>query len=627
MDHIRLLDPHTIEQLRAGEVIERPASIVKELVENAIDAGARSISVSIAKGGIDEIVVQDDGSGLTPEDAPLAFQRHATSKIQSSNDLFLLTSLGFRGEALASIAAVTQVELLSRTADAIEGVRVRAAGSAPLETSPVGCPPGTTVSTRHLFFNTPPRRAFLKSPTAEGHQVHEVLVALALSRPSIHFRFQSDGREVFQAPSQAELALRARAVIGKEWAQEFLPLPSAEITLAEEGVGLTGLVSPPSRSRNTRTGQYFFVNERPVKSQPLSSALSRGYGELLPAGRFPLGMLFLTVPTDQVDVNVHPTKREVKFKEERQLLRLVVRTVRETLDRANLFKKIELPASDLLRDHRQASSRTEGLSRAASRALDSSVPRPDPADYPRPHRRRKAASPDAYGARSEPGLRMLDKPLVHEAEAAPPGSAHSQSTLWQRPNGSEFRVVGQSHELFVLVEVAGELWIVDQHAAHERIMYEQVLHSLRHQHRDAQPLLIPETFDLSPAACSALEELHDYLVQIGFDIQPFGGNTFQVQATPAYFRPTDTPALLSELAEAQAEGRSDNSIEAKQEDLAARIACKVKSIKAGQTLTLEAMHALVKTLLDCTSPFTCPHGRPTMVRYSVRQLERQFDRR
>ncbi len=623
MDRIRLLDSHTIEQLRAGEAIERPASIVKELVENAIDAGARSISVSITKGGIDEIIVQDDGSGLTPEDAPLAFQRHATSKIQSSNDLFLLTTLGFRGEALASIAAVTQVELLSRTADAIEGVRVRAGGSAPIETTPAGCPQGTTVTTRHLFFNTPPRRAFLKSPTAEGHQVHEVLIASALSQPSIHFRFQSDGREVFHAPPQDNLALRARAVIGKEWAQEFLSLPSAEARLAEEGVGVSGLISPPSRTRNTRTGQYFFVNERPVKSQPLSSALSRGYGELLPAGRFPLGILFLTVPTDQVDVNVHPTKREVKFQAERELLQMVVQSVRKTLDRANLFKKIDLPASDLPGDNRQTDSRTTGLSRAESRALDSAVPIPDPADYPRPQRRGKTAN--SYGARSELGLRLLDKPLVHESEAAPLSPA--QTTLWQRPDGTEFRVVGQSHELFVLVEVEGELWIVDQHAAHERITYEQVLDSLQHKHSATQPLLIPVTFELSPAACSALEELHDYLVQIGFDIQPFGGNTFQVQATPSYFRPADTPSLLSELAEARAEGHSDNSIEAKQEDLAARIACKVKSIKAGQTLTEEAMHALVKTLLDCTSPFTCPHGRPTMVRYSVRQLERQFDRR
>ena len=625
MDRIRLLDSHTIEQLRAGEVIERPASIVKELVENAIDAGARSISVSITKGGIDEIVVQDDGSGLTPEDAPLALQRHATSKIQSSNDLFLLTTLGFRGEALASIAAVTQVELLSRTAEAIEGVRVRAGGSAPIETTPAGCPQGTTVTTRHLFFNTPPRRAFLKSPTAESHQVHEVLIALALSRPSVHFRFQSDGREVFHAPPQEDLALCARAVVGKEWAQEFLALPSAEATLAEEGVGVTGLISPPSRTRNTRTGQYFFVNGRPVKSQPVSFALSRGYGELLPAGRFPLGILFLTVPTDQVDVNVHPTKREVKFQAERELLRMVVQSVRKTLDRANLFKTIELPAPDLPGSNQRADSRTAGWPRTESRALDSSVPIPDPADYPRPQRRRKAA--DAYGTRSEPGLRMLDKPLVQESEAAPLSPVRSQTTLWQRPDGTEFRVVGQSHELFVLVEVEGELWIVDQHAAHERIMYEQVLDSLQHKHSATQPLLIPVTFELSPAACSALEELHDYLVQVGFDIQPFGGNTFQVQATPAYFRPADTPSLLSELAEARAEGQSDNSIEAKQEDLAARIACKVKSIKAGQTLTEEAMHALVKTLLDCTSPFTCPHGRPTMIRYSVRQLERQFDRR
>ena len=240
MGRVHLLDTHTIEQIRAGEVIERPASIVKELVENAIDAGANSISVRIVKGGVEEIVVQDDGAGLQPDDAPLALQRHATSKIRTSDELFSLTTLGFRGEALASIAAVTHIELLSRPPDAIEGVRVRAAGSAPIETTPAGCPQGTTVTTRHLFFNTPPRRAFLKSPTAESHQVHEILIGLALSRPGIHFRYTSDGREVFNAPPQGDLLLRARAVLGKDWTQDLLRLPSAAETLAEEGIGVTG---------------------------------------------------------------------------------------------------------------------------------------------------------------------------------------------------------------------------------------------------------------------------------------------------------------------------------------------------------------------------------------------------
>lgn len=223
---------------------------------------------------------------------------------------------------------------------------------------------------------------------------------------------------------------------------------------------------------------------------------------------------------------------------------------------------------------------------------------------------------------------MIPKPVV-KAAATPQllGTAGPQASLWQRPDGTEFRVIGQSHQLFVVVEVEGELLVIDQHAAHERIMYELVLESLRKKHADVQPLLMPLTFDLSPAACSVLEELQEYLSRVGFDIQPFGGNTYQVQATPAYFRPADTPDLILELAEARLEGRSDNSIEAKQEDLAARIACKVKSIKAGQTLTPPAIQALVKTLLDCTSPFACPHGRPTMVRFSVRQLESLFDRR
>ena len=269
-------------------------------------------------------------------------------------------------------------------------------------------------------------------------------------------------------------------------------------------MGLTGLVSPPSRTRNTRTGQYFFVNERPVKSQPLASALSRGYGELLPAGRFPLGVLFLTVPTDQVDVNVHPTKREVKFKAERELLRLVVQTVRKTLDRANLFKKIDLPVSDLPGGKRQADSRTEGLPRAErqarteSRALDSAVPRPDPADYPRPHRRHKTA--DSSGDRPEPGLRLLDKPLVHESAVAPPSLAHPQTSLYQRPAGPNSVWLARAMSCLSWLKWQGELWIVDQHAAHERIMYEQVLDSLQHQHSATQPLLIPVTFELSPAA-------------------------------------------------------------------------------------------------------------------------------
>ena len=626
MGRVHLLDTHTIEQIRAGEVIERPASVVKELVENAIDAGAGSISVRIAKGGVDEIMVQDDGAGLQSDDASLALQRHTTSKIRTSDELFSLTTLGFRGEALASIAAVTHIELLSRPADGIEGVRVRAAGGEPIETTPAGCPQGTTVTTRHLFFNTPPRRAFLKSPTAESHQVHEMLIGLALSRPDIHFRYTSDGREVFNAPPQGDLLLRARAVLGKDWTQDLLRLPSAAETLAEEGIGVTGLISPPSRHRNTRTGQYFFVNDRVVKSQPLSFALSRGYGELLPSGRFPLGIVFLTVPTDQVDVNIHPTKREVKFKEERGILQVVVHTVRNTLDHANLFKKIDL----------EPAAGAPSENRVESQALSNTVPVPDPADYPR---RRKSSSSlsspsslTSYANRPEASLRMIPKPMVQETQLPPAlspmqSSATAQAALWQRPDGTEFRVVGQSHELFVLVEVEGELWVIDQHAAHERIMYEQVLESLRKKHGDVQPLLIPITFDLSPAACSVLEELQEYLTRVGFDIQPFGGNTFQVQAAPAYFRPADTADLILELAEARSEGRSDNSIEAKQEDLAARIACKVKSIKAGQTLTPPAMHALVKTLLDCTSPFVCPHGRPTMVRFSVRQLESQFDRR
>jgi DNA mismatch repair protein MutL len=616
MGRIHLLDSQTIGQIRAGEVIERPASIVKELVENSIDAGAHNISVRIAGGGITEIVVQDDGEGMSPEDAQLAVQRHATSKLSSSADLFALSTLGFRGEGLASIAAVAHLELLTREPAAVAGVRIRLADDSPMEMRPAAAPPGTTVTVRQLFFNTPPRRAFLKSPTSEGNQIEEVLVGLALSRPHLRFLFTWDQRVVFDATPHDTLAGRVRAVLGTEWAQGLIPVTVNEEFTDESGISISGLVGPPDRHRNTRTGQYFFVNKRLVKSQPLAFALSRAYGELLPQGRFPIGVLFLEVPPHTVDVNVHPTKREIKFQDERTVLHVLVHGVRHTLDQANLFKTASLPTA------------IPGQTPAAvvSRALSPDVPIPDPSDFPA--RRKMNVDVD----RSDPPLRLVPKPPAvlsasPVAQTQPSLQAQVQPTLWRRPDGAEFRIVGQSHELFVLVEVEGELWVVDQHAAHERVVYEQVLETLHRRKGESQPLLLPITFDLVPTARAALEEVQAYLTMLGFDIRPFGGSTYQVQATPPYFRPADTPELITELVQARAEGRSDNSVETRLEDLAARVACKVKSVKAGQLMTAEAMKALVKSLLDCRSPFTCPHGRPTMVRLSVQQLAAQFDRR
>ncbi|MGE0823763.1 MAG: DNA mismatch repair endonuclease MutL [Candidatus Binatia bacterium] len=606
MGRIHLLDSHTVEQIRAGEVIERPASIVKELVENAIDAGARTIAVRITRGGIDELVVQDDGEGMSPEDAELAVQRHATSKIATSGDLFALSTLGFRGEALASIAAVTQCEILTRRPEASEGVRVKVAGGAAMEVSPAAAPVGTTVTVRHVFFNTPPRRAFLKSPTAEGSQIEDVMIGLALSRQDLRFVFTWDQREVFDAVPHELLSYRVKAVLGKEWAQNLIVVPEEDPELADGGILVQGVIGPPDRHKNTRTGQYFFVNRRLIKSQSVSFAFSRGYGELLPAGRFPLGVLFLSVPPHTVDVNVHPTKREVKFQDERAVLHVVVHRVRAALDQSNLFRTVS-PAMSTV------------PAPAPSIAVSPDIPIPDPADYPRPRR------PD--GPSPEPPLRMVPKPPPQPPIQPSPLKPATQPALWRRPDGTEFRIVGQSHELFVLVEVEGELWVVDQHAAHERVVYEQVLTSLHQQHSSSQPLLLPVTFELTPSARAGLEEMLGYLTTVGFDIQPFGGNTYQVQATPSYFRPSDTADLIVELAQARAEGRSDNSVQAKQEDLAARIACKVKAVKAGQVLTAEAMKNLISMLLVCKSPFVCPHGRPTMVRLPVQQLAAQFDRR
>ena len=638
MSRIQLLDPQTVEQIRAGEVIERPGSVVKELVENAIDAGAQTITVSIVEGGLREMTIQDDGHGMLPEDALLAVQRHATSKIRKSSDLFALSTLGFRGEALASIAAISHLEIVSRVPDALEGVRVSVAGSEPAESAPIAASQGTTIRVRHLFFNTPPRKAFLKSPAAEGNHIEDVVTGLALSRPEVRFVFQRDQKLIFDALAQTGpdgLVMRASAVLGKIWA--------ASVGLSSDGLmdndsaQLYGIVGPPDHNKNTRTGQYFFVNGRQVKSQPLSYALSRGYGELLPAKRFPVCVLFLTVPPQEVDANVHPTKREVKFQDEQTVLRTIVQHVRRALDQANLFKTMELPAT----------ASPQPFPTSTSVALSDDIPIPDPGDYPIRSRSYPTTTPlGPSRSPHEPVLRLVSQPQVRESAPVPdwtPGRTPPQPSvqpnlpvqavepeqpaLLPRPEGTAFRVVGQSHELFILVEVAGELWVIDQHAAHERVMYEQVLASLHDGKSESQALLLPVTFDLDASARTALDELQDYLTTLGFDIRPFGGKTYQVQAAPPYFRPADTPDLITELVQARADGRSENSIEAKQEDLAARVACKVKSVKAGQTLTPEPMKALVKSLLACQSPFACPHGRPTMVRMSVKHLEGQFDRR
>ena len=621
MSRIRRLDPQTVEQIRAGEVIERPGSVVKELVENAIDAGAQTIRVQIVEGGIRDITVHDDGWGMSPEDALLAVQRHTTSKIRRSSDLFGLSTLGFRGEALASIAAVSRLELVSRTADALEGTCIRAAGSEPAESAPVAASQGTTVSVRHLFFNTPPRRAFLKSPVAEGNYVEEVLVGLAVSRPGLRFVFSRDRRLVFDAVAHTglqALARRAGAVLGQAWATSLV---LDEDGTADGGVGLHGILGLPEHTRATRTAQYFYVNGRQVKSAPLSSALSRAYGELVADRRFPVCVLFMNVPPRELDANVHPTKREVKFQDEQAVLETLIRQVRRRLDRANLFRRLELPDPAASRSESPAGSGTPAAAR----------PLPGPDETPR----RPRSTPAAPARPQRPAtLRMVPQPrsAARVSQPASPSELDvvaepAQPPLLARPQDPAFRVIGQSHELFILVEVEAELWLVDQHAAHERVTYEQVLAALRDGRGESQALLLPVTFELDASASTALDELHDYLTRLGFDIRPFGGHSYQVQAAPPYFRPADTPELIAELAQARADGRSEDAVAAQQEDLAARVACKVKSVKAGQTLTPESMQALLKSLLACQSPFTCPHGRPTMVRLSVRQLEGQFDRR
>ncbi len=612
---VRLLDDSVINKIAAGEVIERPASVLKELVENSVDAGATRITVEVEKGGRALMSVTDDGCGMSREDALMSLERHATSKIRSDEDLFSIDSLGFRGEAVPSIAAVSRFELTTGEHGADVGTRLVVEGGEVTVLEDAPSPGGTEIRVRRLFFNTPVRTRFLRSPRTEMAHVVDAVHRLSLAAPHVAFRLIADGRRLLDAPRADRLETRAAAVLGAKTAQSLVPLQAERA-----GMRLEGLVSKPSLSRANNGGLYLYVNGRFVKDRTLVGAVLSAYRGVLGRGRYPVVVLFLDVPPDTVDVNVHPTKVEVRFVNSSEVWRFLGGAVSDRLASVGAAPMDEASAADVAEDPEPSGEAAPfGFGPAVSRSP------------PRPFARTLAAR--AMDAAPPPDSGDPD-PLGFAAEAAPPDASRActaRAAAWSsrprdgdgwggraRPRFSDLRLLAQYDAAFLLCELDGELMVLDQHAAHERVVFER----LRAGGATAQRLLVPELLELGPDRTAAVaERAGPGLSELGIEVSAFGDGTLALQGVPRGLAAARVRAALHDLADLLAEATP--TPEDLRLELAGLLACRA-SVHAGDTLEPAAVRTLLAHLDGLDDAFACPHGKPTLVRFDRADVARWF---
>lgn len=649
---IRILSEDVSNKIAAGEVIERPASIVKELVENAIDAGAGRIRVEVRGGGKELIRVVDDGSGVPADEAHLVFVRHATSKISQASDLAAIATLGFRGEALPSIASVARVEFLTRTRDAADGVLLKVQGQEVIS-SICGAPVGTQVSVSDLFYNTPARFKFLKSDTTERRFIADFLTAIALAHPDIAFRLVMEGRQVLNTPGSGNLKETIASVYGREIVNRLVPVDA----IAPWG-GVFGYVGKPDLAKGNRSAESLFVNGRWVQNRMLYAAVEKGYEALLAHRRFPLAVLHITIDPSLIDVNVHPAKTEIRFRDESDMFRTVMKAVRSALIQADLVSHLGRPqAQESPAKEHEKRTDADGPQARLSWTFPALKPKEpagkspgkEPAvpvwvgeergEYTPPPLANALGSSalSSDDAREErPGGEETDsssQPPPHaalplamaEAERAKTRLEHESTSRGYDPREllATAEVAGQLAATYLLVPVPFGLWLIDQHVAHERILYERVLARSAQQEVVSQELLTPHSIRLSPVLAGTLVDHLQEIEAMGFRVESFGGNDFLMRAVPAAVasRPESLLAqILEELAVIVSEGGPSRN-----ERAAAAIACRA-AIKAGERLQPEAMRHLVRQLATVDNPYACPHGRPIIVQVGLSEIERRFSR-
>ena len=650
MPKIIQLSPHIANLIAAGEVVERPASVVKELLENAVDAGASKVTIEIRDGGMTFLRVTDNGCGMAAEDAKTAFLRHATSKLRTEEDLAAIGTMGFRGEALAAIASVSRIDLLTKTAGSLSGVSLHLEAGEILEESEAGCPDGTTIIIRDLFYNTPARMKFMKSDTVEGSRVTAAVQLQALAHPEVAFQFLRDGKQVLSTPGTGGLEAAAYCIYGRDAGK------MVKVDSRWENYSLTGYVSKPTDARPSRALQTFFVNNRPVKSKLLISALEEAYRNQIMVGKFPACVLHLNVPAASVDVNVHPAKTEVKFLSEKAVFDCVhygvLGALNKQVDRPQVqFKQnttvltpppatsaaSAAPAPKAAAPKKETFFRTmntEEYKTFTTALKDAPQPKPEAAAATL-HKIDRSASLPIRETVILPQAKPVPKPVsVSPAPVEPPKPvpspklpepepvAEMEQTALDMPAEVKWRMVGELYNSYIIVEQGEEAFLIDKHAAHERILFEKL--KANQEKISSQSLLSPVPVRLSPSACGALLSNRDMLDELGFEIDEFGEYTVLLRQIPMDLSPDLAAESLETLAADLLSGRRETK-DTVRDELLHTVACKA-AIKAGWKNDEQELLAVVKEVMSREELKYCPHGRPICVTLSKKQLEKQFKR-
>ena len=617
MGQIRLLSETVASQVAAGEVVERPASVVKELIENSIDAGARKIDVMIRRGGISLVRVIDDGCGMDRDDALLSLERHATSKIRTATDLQAVSTLGFRGEALPSIASVSRFRLTTREARAVAGTEIIVNGGKLDVVRDGGEAPGTQVEVRSLFYNLPARRKFLRSENTESRNIEHQIHLQAIGHSQIGFSLLRDDRVLFQLPAAATLSDRIRDLFGVELLQRLV----AVMSTGSSKIRISGFIGQAGLSRQSRTQQLVFVNGRAIESSLITAAIREGYHTALMKGQYPVTFFFLEIDPASVDVNVHPAKREVRFRDPTGVREAIVQCIQQILEagRAAWQEKFRAPVS---------------VPTVAGKTAPELRLRPEEFAPEESHRELPHLGPavgtTASVSSAASGMEIVGQPRKFSGLPVSRADSASEALALQQQAGTaaqqQFQIIGVLSKLYVLMENADGLVLVDQHAAHERILFEELRRRMEEQGVPTQKLLLPQTFDVPPRDADWIERNLSILQRMGIGIESFGPGTFKIDSLPTFLDVSDPAQFIRKVIDDLKSASNTASAMRLGEEMIAKSVCR-HAVKANDPLRYPEVEKLIRDLLDCDLPYCCPHGRPTMIQISLTELEKKFGRK
>lgn len=641
MPQIALLSQETIDKIAAGEVIERPSSVVKELVENAIDAGSSAVTVEIKEGGISFIRISDNGCGIEKEQIPLAFLRHSTSKIKSVEDLFTVTSLGFRGEALSSIAAVSQVELITKTNGDFTGSRYLIEGSKEVSLEEIGAPDGTTFIIRNLFYNTPARKKFLKSAQTEGTYIHELMQRMILSHPDVAFKFIMNNQVKLQSSGNGNIKDIIYHLYGRDITKALLP-----IAHESELFKVSGFIGKPMISRGNRGYELYFVNGRFIRSQILSKAIEDAFKPFLMQHQYPFTVLYFEIDSSFLDVNVHPTKMELRFSNQQELYREVQNILSAALVHRDIIPEVpvDTPKKNEMEAPKIEKVMPEPFEQKRLEEIRKAVRKDSPYEVKYPARQLERR--ETWHAQSQPehkppvkeqlhasGVTGTEKELAKEAYVlreeetygAKPEGSYEQGSFLKEEEMAKQKIIGQLFDTYWLVEYNDRLFIVDQHAAHEKVMYEKLKKQFEKKEFTSQAISPPIVITLSMREAEILERFKEQFTKLGFEIEHFGGAEYSICGVPGNLYRLNTKDVLIEMLDELTDGISERATADVILDKIASMSCKA-AVKGSQRLSLPEMEQLMKDLMKLDNPYNCPHGRPTIIAMSKYEIEKKFKR-